>query len=146
MSKSYSYIIVDKTADTPGRRQVIADVFRNCVSYNITGVDSAVSVTKQKTKTIDLQEDSVRKIGDNNSKILNKMTIKVRSSFTWANVSLSLFKMSFEKQGVVVIFQLAGYCGVYIVLDVPGLRLPALHYSVDFIFLSFGIMGFIVEL
>ena len=23
---------------------------------------------------------------------------------------------------------------------------PALHYSVDFIFLSFGIMGFIVEL
>ena len=25
-------------------------------------------------------------------------------------------------------------------------RLPALHYSVDFIVLSFGIMGFIVEL
>ena len=25
-------------------------------------------------------------------------------------------------------------------------RLPALHYSVDFIFLAFGIMGFIVEL
>ena len=25
-------------------------------------------------------------------------------------------------------------------------RLPALHYSVDVIFLSFGIMGFIVEL
>ena len=25
-------------------------------------------------------------------------------------------------------------------------RLPALHYSVDFIFMSFGIMGFIVEL
>ena len=25
-------------------------------------------------------------------------------------------------------------------------RLPALHYSVDFIFLSVGIMGFIVEL
>ena len=25
-------------------------------------------------------------------------------------------------------------------------RLPALHYSVNFIFLSFGIMGFIVEL
>ena len=25
-------------------------------------------------------------------------------------------------------------------------RLPALHYSVDFIFLSFGIMGFIWEL
>ena len=25
-------------------------------------------------------------------------------------------------------------------------RLPALHYSVDFIFLSFGIMGFILEL
>ena len=25
-------------------------------------------------------------------------------------------------------------------------RLPALHHSVDFIFLSFGIMGFIVEL
>ena len=25
-------------------------------------------------------------------------------------------------------------------------RLPALHYSVDFIFLSFGTMGFIVEL
>ena len=25
-------------------------------------------------------------------------------------------------------------------------RLPALHYSVDSVFLSFGIMGFIVEL
>ena len=25
-------------------------------------------------------------------------------------------------------------------------RLPALHYSVDFIFLSFGIMGFFVKL
>ena len=25
-------------------------------------------------------------------------------------------------------------------------RLPALHYSVDFTFLSFGIMGFIMEL
>ena len=25
-------------------------------------------------------------------------------------------------------------------------RLPALHYSLDFIFLSFGIIGFIVEL
>ena len=25
-------------------------------------------------------------------------------------------------------------------------NLPALHYSVDFIFLSFGFMGFIVEL
>ena len=25
-------------------------------------------------------------------------------------------------------------------------RLPALHYIVDFIFLSYGIMGFIVEL
>ena len=25
-------------------------------------------------------------------------------------------------------------------------RLPVVHYSVDFIFLSFGIMGFIVEL
>ena len=25
-------------------------------------------------------------------------------------------------------------------------RLPALHYSVDFIFLSFGMMGFIVDL
>ena len=25
-------------------------------------------------------------------------------------------------------------------------RLPALHYNVDFISLSFGIMGFIVEL
>ena len=25
-------------------------------------------------------------------------------------------------------------------------RLPVLHYSVDFIFLSFGIMGFIVQL
>ena len=25
-------------------------------------------------------------------------------------------------------------------------RLPALHYSVDFIFLSFGIMGVIVDL
>ena len=32
------------------------------------------------------------------------------------------------------------------VAAVERLEIPALHYSVDFIFLSFGIMGFIVEL
>ena len=38
--------------------------------------------------------------------------------------------------------------GLYSVCEwVAGVeRLPALHYSVDFIFLPFGIMGFIVEL
>ena len=42
-SKPYSYIVVNNKADTPARRQVSADIFGNCVSYNITGVDSVVS-------------------------------------------------------------------------------------------------------
>ena len=64
-SKPYSYVIVDNKADTPSRKQVITEVFRNCVSYNITGVDNAVfipktvSIPKQVTKDIDLKEDSV---------------------------------------------------------------------------------------
>ena len=33
-SKPYSYVIVDNKADTPSRRQVIEEVFGNCVSYN----------------------------------------------------------------------------------------------------------------
>ena len=60
MSKPYSYVIVDNKVDTPSRRQVMTEVFGNCVSYNITGVDSAVSITKQVTKAINLKEDSVR--------------------------------------------------------------------------------------
>ena len=39
-------------------------------------------------------------------------------------------------------FTTAGYWDCVAVVE----RLSALHYSVDFIFLSFGIMGFIVEL
>ena len=113
-SKSYSYVIVDNKADTPSRRQVIAEVFRDCMSYNITGAESAISVTKQATKAIDLKEDSVKYYKTDHSKILKEMIKKVPSSFTWTNVSGLLFKMSLFKQSVVVIFQLAGYCGVYI--------------------------------
>ena len=51
-SKPYPYVKVDNKADTPARRQVITEVFGNCVSYEITGVDSTVSVTKQATKAI----------------------------------------------------------------------------------------------
>ena len=56
-SKPYSYVVVDNKADTPARRQIIADIFENCVSYNITGDDSAVPVTKQTAKTINLNEE-----------------------------------------------------------------------------------------
>ena len=56
-SKPYSYVLVDNKADTAARRQIIADIFGNCVSYNITGVDSAEPdlTTKQTTKAIDLK-------------------------------------------------------------------------------------------
>ena len=81
--KPYSYVTVDNKADTPSRRQVIAEVFRICVSYNITGVDSAVSITKQVTKAIDLKEDSVRCYKTDHSKILKRNDQKVPSSFTW---------------------------------------------------------------
>ena len=47
----------------------------------------------------------------------------------------NLFKKTFD-------FTTAGDWDFVAVVE----RLPALHYSVDFIFLSFGIMGFIVEL
>ena len=113
-SRPYSYVKVDNKADTPSRRQVIAEVFGDCVSYNITGAESAMSVTKQATKAIHLKEDSVRYYKTDHFKILKEMIKKVPSSFTWTNVSGLLFKMSLEKQSVVVIFQLAGYCGVYI--------------------------------
>ena len=47
----------------------------------------------------------------------------------------NLFKNTFD-------FTTAGDWDYVVVVE----RLPVLHYSVDFIFLSFGIMGFIVEL
>ena len=47
----------------------------------------------------------------------------------------NLFKNTFD-------FTMAGDWDYVAVVE----RLPALHYSVDFIFLSFGIMGFIMEL
>ena len=73
-SKPYCYVIVDNNSDTPARRQVITDIFGNCVSYKITGVDSAVSVTKQTAKAIDLREESLRtyKKDDDHSKILKR--------------------------------------------------------------------------
>ena len=71
-SKPYSYVIVDNKAITPSRRQVIPEVFRDCVSYNITGAESAMSVTKQATKAIDLKEDSVRYYRTDHSKILKR--------------------------------------------------------------------------
>ena len=71
-SKPYSYVIVDNKADTPSRRQVMAEVFGDCVSYNITGAESAMSVTKQATKAIDLKEDSVRYYKTDHFKILKR--------------------------------------------------------------------------
>ena len=73
-SKPYSYVVVDNKVDTPARRQIIADIFGNCVSYNITEDDSAMSVTKQMTKAIDLNEESARsyKKEDDHSKILKR--------------------------------------------------------------------------
>ena len=69
-SKPYSYVVVDNKADTPARRQIIADIFGNCVSYTITGDDSVVPVTKRTTKAIDLNEESVKE--DDHSKILKR--------------------------------------------------------------------------
>ena len=114
ISKSYSYVIVDNKADTPSRGQVIAEVFGDCVSYNITGAESEMSVTKQANKAIDLKEDSVRYYKTNHSKIL-KRNVKKGPIFVhldkreWATI-----QDEFERQSVAVIFQLAGYCGVYI--------------------------------
>ena len=105
---------MDNKADTPSRRQVITEVFRICVSYNITGVDSAVSITKQVTKAIDLKEDSVRCYKTDHSKILKRNDQKGPIIVHLDKASRLLFKMNFEKQSVVGIFQLAGYCGVYI--------------------------------
>ena len=45
-SKPYSYVFSGYQANTPSKRQVMTEVFGNCASYNITGVDSAVSITK----------------------------------------------------------------------------------------------------
>ena len=69
-SKPYSYVVVDNKAETPARRQVIADIFGNFVSYTIVGDDSVVSVTKWATKAIDLNEESVKE--DDHSKILKR--------------------------------------------------------------------------
>ena len=99
-SKPYSYVVVDNKAETPARRQVIADIFGNCVSYNITGDDSAVPVTKRATKAINLNEESVKE--DDHSKILKRN-----------DQEGPLFKRNFEKQSVAGTFQLVGFCGVY---------------------------------
>ena len=58
VTTTYSYL--SKSSVRTSRRQVIAEVFGNCVSYNIMGVDSAVSIPKQVAKAINLKEDSVR--------------------------------------------------------------------------------------
>ena len=73
-SKPYSYVVVDNKAETPARRQVIADIFGNCVSYTIAEDDSAVPVTKWATKAIDLNEESTRTYEkeDDHSKILER--------------------------------------------------------------------------
>ena len=73
-SKPYSYVVVDNKAETPARRQVIADIFGNCVSYTIAGDDSAVPVTKWATKAINLNEESIRTYEkeDDHSKILKR--------------------------------------------------------------------------
>ena len=62
--------MVDNKAETPARRQVITDIFGNCVSYTIVGDGSAVPVTKWGTKAIDLNEESVKE--DDHSKILKR--------------------------------------------------------------------------
>ena len=73
-SKAYSYVVVDNKADTPARRQIIADICGICVSYNITGVDSVVPVTKRTTNAINLNEESARSYNkeDDHSKILKR--------------------------------------------------------------------------
>ena len=50
----------------------MTEVFGKCLSYNIKGVDSAVSITKQVIKDIDLKEDSVRCYNTDHSKILKR--------------------------------------------------------------------------
>ena len=64
--------IVDNKADTPSRRQFIAMVFGKFVSYNISGVDRTVSITKQVTKALDLKDVSVRCYKTSHSKILKR--------------------------------------------------------------------------
>ena len=90
----------------------MTEVFGNCVSYNI----SVVSITKQVTKAIKLKEDSVRCCKTDHSNLLQRNDQKgpiivYLDKSEWAII---LFKMNFEKQSVVGIFQLAGYCGMYI--------------------------------
>ena len=58
----YSYAVVDNKANPPARRQIIAYVFRNCVSYNISGIENVFPYPNkvQATKAIDLDEDNSR--------------------------------------------------------------------------------------
>ena len=114
-SKPYSYVVVDNKADKPARRQVIADIFGNCVSYNITGDDSVVPVTKRTTKAIDLNEESARTYEKENdhSKIMKrndqKGPIVVHlDKRDWATV-----QEEFRETDAVGIFLLVGFCGVY---------------------------------
>ena len=56
--------------------------------------------------------------------------------------TLESFKLKLNQTSNIFDFTTAGDWDCVAVVE----RLPTLHYSVDFIFLSFGIMGFIVEL
>ena len=62
----------------------------------------------------------------------------------WPKVSVPLIKKQFLFNLFKNIFDITAGGDWDCVAAVE--RLPALHYSVDFIFLSFGIMGFIWEL
>ena len=78
---------------------------------------------------------------------------KCNEGFTFVRVTHFLCTLLFQFFGAVFAskgypfknifnFTTAGDCDCLAAVE----RLPALHYSVDFIFLSFGIMGFIAEL
>ena len=110
-SKPYSYVVVDYKAETPARRQVIADIFGNCVSYNITGDDSIVSVTKQTIKAINLNEESVKE--KDHLKILKRNDQKGPIVVHLDKCEWAAVQEGFEKPSAVGIFQLVGFCGVY---------------------------------
>ena len=84
------------------------------MSYNITGAESTMSVTKQATKAIDLKEDSVRYYKTDHSKILKRNDQKGPIVVHLDKREWATIQDEFGEAEWVVIFQLAGYCGMYI--------------------------------
>ena len=58
--KPYSYVLVDKKADTAVHRQIISDVFGSCVSFALPGTSKPQTLETQPAAQMKAEQDTVK--------------------------------------------------------------------------------------